>query len=1595
MKEYNIFVASSIKESVLKDIRDTMPVLVDSVNTRMKSFNISYKCDVFGTTEGANGDPDTQGYIDDELIGKSDLFVLILKNNKKIGQYTIGEFIYALKKKRGYKRHNPLIKIYIIQGDKKERISIEYESEDFKDLSDLNVDIAECKDFEDILSKVGGYYADCVTYDTFSSLFFKYLTETFPDQMCKYSQSEISYQNHLLNTGQNNFRIADNKYFRREGRGGKTAIDDKMEEIIKRSSLLILEGNAFSGKTRAAYELMRSMKEWQDGEFFIYKCGSGLTIDDLNHISFNTEASQKNKIIFIDDINEVIKNDTNIDRRWALWQNLNYISAGGNPIRWPKTTLIMTVAGKLSSEEKSQLYQKIFGTENYIALQETLKTVTVNFDIYDPGSFAKMVNSMVKAGFLIKDKIRPGNYTIGSLFIDENKVRNSVRNAFEEGETMKVTLRSIRLNWLYASNDARGKICELKRIFKFLKNEDVNKLNHPLDICIDKLRSQGLLIISGSEIKVDVFVIEAINYVLAGDDSEKIKKDVSDLLKYAEKICTDSEYRIEGCQEIHSIEHMAYRICEKADLKDEVIRYLISLVFEKSYGKKQTYVFTEDVLARMMGYICSKNKDIPYPRIFCATAVVNFSKSETSYKIFEKVDLLLKDKKVYPEGCKVFFKELAYKLLSSQSNLAAGIKDTILSRIYDADSDKMIEPFSEDDLKGIVNLKRMIPYLNKGLPEIVEMVKSIEDFNDLMSEIEPDPLGLDDQEIERNDDTKLKRTFLSQLGKTVIEVFKTTVDIDGFNKVMQCLETNVSENLKKALDLSFTLTFYSRLQEISSGYSYADRFKLFDYILNLNKSYWVIESIQQFTVDAERKEKADDQRIKALNNFLPLLDRSDALKAYREMKEKKLYDGHTFSILMNNPFLRFEHLFDIAREEGDYLIYNQLLREAKTIDDAKMCFRMIGIDAPYQLKDEYALGEYINIENVDYRECVDIIKKWKSKHNNKDLSAVTLSNIVQKMSFVDLRKIYETKRETEIGLSDNEVNIILKNPICINKLFVKAANNKEIGKFVQQVFEGLLNDGELKKVIIDNRYNENTSVLSAYLRHPERFEKYSDVKEYGDKFLKEHSDTLQKTVYIYRSYLWRVVHSTEIVDKRKEVNALLKEAYDDLMQIHSNKNDVTKDMSKLYQYLVQSMNEEDIDKSMDYAYENKDFTGSFVEFLDYLLNNTTEYVNEVFVFETLKLMQNKVNDEILDRIRQIIRKNKIVIELDSVGKLSEDVKCRILDFDNGEIKIDSDIVSDFSEMKLLCWLMDNQMISYEDADLYLSNKGEVKITQTYLNAAFQSIKNEKDKQIAYNKMQYLMDKYVKTDSPLFKSIQMFLAMVYVVKNENQLKEVLQMFPDGLDVPQGLMSVMNKYIYLADSDECIRKNLLTILKTLIAERPEIVNIQHINNYLRALVSLYKNEETDNESKKEIETDLWNCWNSICESDSVNVNELLHIPDSTSEKWIIGDVNVQTYIYFPMFARDLPQIINEKFGGDYFYSDNKDCLNDFIKNCDYFWKSRYKDEMVDLFAKLLNERTNDNNYKYGYARKQILKTKIYKQLNGRDTDIIHALCRKLLD
>lgn len=1496
MKEYNIFVASSIKESVLKDIRDAMPVLVESVNTRMKSFNISYKCNVIGTTEGANGDPDTQGYIDDELIGKSDLFVLILKNNKKIGQYTIGEFIYALKKKREYKRRIPLIKIYIIQGDKKERISIEYESEDFKDLSDLNVDIAECKDFEDILSKVGGYYADCVTYDTFSSLFFKYLTETFPDQMWKYSQSEISYQNHLLNTGQNNFRIADNKYFRREGRGGKTAIDDKMEEIIKRSSLLILEGNAFSGKTRAAYELMRSMTEWQDGEFFIYKCGSGLTIDDLNHISFNTEASQKNKIIFIDDINEVIKNDTNIDRRWALWQNLNYISAGGNPIRWPKTTLIMTVAGKLSSEEKSQLYQKIFGTENYIALQETLKTVTVNFDIYDPGSFAKMVNSMVKAGFLIKDKIRPGNYTIGSLFIDENKVRNSVRNAFEEGESMKVTLRSIRLNWLYASNDARGKICELKRIFKFLKNEDVNKLNHPLDICIDKLRSQGLLIISGSEIKVDVFVIEAINYVLAGDDSEKIKKDVSDLLKYAEKICTDSEYRIEGCQEIHSIEHMAYRICEKADLKDEVIRYLISLVFEKSYGKKQTYVFTEDVLARMMGYICSKNKDIPYPRIFCATAVVNFSKSETSYKIFEKVDLLLKDKKVYPEGCKVFFKELAYKLLSSQSNLAAGIKDTILSRIYDADSDKMIEPFSEDDLKGIVNLKRMIPYLNKGLPEIVEMVKSIEDFNDLMSEIEPDPLGLDDQEIERNDDTKLKRTFLSQLGKTVIEVFKTTVDIDGFNKVMQCLETNVSENLKKALDLSFTLTFYSRLQEISSGYSYADRFKLFDYILNLNKSYWVIESIQQFTVDAEREEKADDQRIKALNNFLPLLDRSDALKAYREMKEKKLYDGHTFSILMNNPFLRFEHLFDIAREEGDYLIYNQLLREAKTIDDAKMCFRMIGIDAPYQLKDEYALGEYINIENVDYRECVDIIKKWKSKHNNKDLSAVTLSNIVQKMSFVDLRKIYETKRETEIGLSDNEVNIILKNPICINKLFVKAANNKETGKFVQQVFEGLLNDGELKKVIIDNRYNENTSVLSAYLRHPERFEKYSDVKEYGDKFLKEHSDTLQKTVYIYRSYLWRVVHSTEIVDKRKEVNALLKEAYDDLMQIHSNKNDVTKDMSKLYQYLVQSMNEEDIDKSMDYAYENKDFTGSFVEFLDYLLNNTTEYVNEVFVFETLKLMQSKVNDDILDRIRKIIRKNNIVIEL---------------------------------------------------------------------------------------------------DSPLFKSIQMFLAMVYVVKNENQLKEVLQIFPDGLDVPQGLMSVMNKYIYLADSDECIRKNLLTILKTLIAERPEIVNIQHINNYLRALVSLYKNEETDNESKKEIETDLWNCWNSICESDSVNVNELLHIPDSTSEKWIIGDVNVQTYIYFPMFTRDLPQIINEKFGGDYFYSDNKDCLNDFIKNCDYFWKSKYKDEMIDLFAQLLNEQTNENECKYGYARKQILKTKIYRQLNGRDTHLIHALCRKLLD
>lgn len=1584
MSMQRVFIASSMTDERIRELRSLCNNVVDRANKNRSCSlaNIEYRVDVVGETIGVNGRADSQSEIN-SLIESSNLFVMILKNGARLGAQTLSEYKTALAKSSESANREPFIKIYLIKDHKSDPVNITYMIDDLKQGADgMGVE----DNFEDRIYIDSKRYLDIIDYSSFCDQFYDYLTLSYPIEMKKFRQSEISYQQHISGTPQGELRNHKHKYFRREN------IDDKLERIAQESSLIILEGNIYSGKTRAAYELMKQDK-WKDAVFHVYRCNHDSALNDLDLISFNTPNSTQDKVILIDDINDALRDIKKVPGGSPLWSELRALSNDRLP-NWPKTTVIITIAGCLSAQEKDDLYLKIFG-ESYDALKPMLGRITVNFDIYDRASFKKMVNEMVRHGIIPMNDVKSGNYTIGSLFIKDEVIRNNI-NRLVRDETIRIALKTISLNWKYANKELRGSIPEMKRLYNSLMESDRSDYDHPLDACLEILRREGFVFFNNDKVLIDSFVIDAINYVL-GPDADDTQALIDYSAEIIQKVGT-------GDNAFRCIEQMGYNICEGATLSDDNIKRLVKQVYCKITGAEYDGDLDVKGVTWLMMRICMKQNHPVYSRNFCATAALKMSDFDFAYRVMMRAKAAMlamesnaqkqsdeakkSEYMLYYESYKTLYKCIAYALISQQRHLNMHEEELVLNEIFSesrVDGRKMFAfPFEESDLEAMHTLKRMIPHLERSIEEIILLAESARPDSDVTEEDSEIDSEIDDFLYEPKksniQDAQIEKIFLPQLRHVVVSAMKKSEDFTEFESLVNRLRETQSDYLQQALNGYFAIIFYYNVRDIALKYTYKDRFRFFEFIINLQDTSRIIDH-KTFIQNPDVLLHTDKHRIIALNSLLELLDESDALKAYYRMKSENKDDGFTTSILFKNEFLTFEQLLHIASsDEGKYLIQNQLLSKAKTIDDSKACLRLMGItDAdPSRLKDQYALGHYLSSKFISPDECFDIVRRWKEKHNHQILNIINLAVITERFSYEQLKSIFdgEVSDHNEYSLSAEELEEIVRNPVCNQILFNKAAEVEGQVDYINERFNRLLNDDDLLPIVIDSRFNSGTAILSSYLKNKEIFPTYESVIEWWQNFYEKYSGTLKKTSYIYKALLFRIQELAQEKGKdwfRKETNILLVEAYEYFAQ-HHGKDKVVSEMAQLYNFILRAMDEDDIDKPLEYAFERDRCVMTLPEYLKLILNHTPAYANGTFVFYTLKLMNNSIHEEVIEYVTKIAKKNKSGITLESIKGLHDKMASELIKINHGEIYVNTDLISNFSDIKLLWWLLDTDKINYVTAQRYLENNKHINVTQSYLNMAFSRI-YDAYKGKAYDEMKSLLDKYVTDDSPgFFKSIQMCLSMIKASHSEETLLNTLDIFPaEYKEMEECLGAILQKYLSLsrANSSDRIDGNvLLNKLKEYLTNRRDMVTVHHVNSYVLALMMILNRDViADDELIEKVHERMEHCWEYMNNNEGdINVSQLLELKDVN---WVLKS-NVQTYTYFPMFDPLLPVRINEIFNENYSYAKNKICLRDCIKNYSNFCGDIYSEEAVNAFAKVLSDDSNQS-VRHDIASRDLLNTR----------------------
>lgn len=1358
-KTYKLFIASSMKNSC----RHLVCGIIDKLNKKLEVVGIKIELIEYSEKAIADHEPNTQQMLN-KLAATSDILVVLADNNVPIGKYTFGEYRSAHNQSLKDPNKRPGIKVFVLYDRDGENISISYQADD-----------DTLRDFQATLYEDSGRYPTYLLRSKFESFFDDWLMgEVLYDISNNIRQTELSYEEHIHKIGQGGIRNSTNRYYRRD------KLDGQIEKVFQTSPIVILEGNTYSGKTRAAFEFMKACTEWSDCDFHIYN--SCHSVKDLNRIpNIDYSGSNRGDVFLIDDINDIFnrKNDEDIDRSRPFWSKLNgYNGQNGFSINdFGKTRIIFTVSGKLSSSQKNALYTRIFNSRSAFFF-ENLKRIRINFDIYDQYSFQKMVSAMVRDGVLSRANIRPGNFTIGSLFIRTEDIRHLVK---EQQKTNRALMLALVGHFKYAAKSRFvGLVHEIKELYRFVCRIENYEQIEGLEDGIERLRQQGLVVTITEEnrIFIDKYILEVLNELVIEDLQYGNKTSVQALnrvlIDYAmECQKTRGDERSLTAHHICFVTQMAYLLVDRNQLDDNEIMDLIKIVASRLLscrykgGRKNVIIIMELVdIASTPGR---------YPINFASSAIAHIRNFEevndlldTCYNYYKHCNEKAKEKATTAIE---LYKQAVYAMFSAGNRVMTMAEGSrIINRVLD-DQENWKDPFGDRDLEDVFNLARLTRYRKKmTAQQIIELLpnatlKGLEmpdsewrdsadtdmelagnedEFADVVSSSE-----IDDEKDEEDPNWLYEKIFLKQLNNTTINALSRIHSFEDFLEIAASLRAmcDKSIHVKRAIEQIFTREFYRIAPEMVRDMNYGDRNEFFEFILSIDDEKGVLGNV---TIQREDVEFLRVSRIHLLNKLLASLDENAALEGYKHMIDKGLCDMETLSHLLKNEFLNFEQLVRlVGKDDGqtNFITLNQLMGKAETLSDANICMRLMGINDcdPCKIRDENALIKYLQIKYIDDRRCIQIIK-GRRQFCQDAFSEAVITTILDKFNIKQLVDIFFQSAENVIpgyyeehyGFLDEEIDRMRKNAIHLNKLFFRANTcGSEMSKLVQGKFEEICQSDELRPLITDPECNGKNGILSVYMKNRSLFPCYEAVREFYDKLPEEYKPQ-KVNHYIFSVFLWNIVdaYKKDKYDRSTAIrlfNDELIRAYEEFAKLYT-KEDVVSMMANLYHYRPLLTNEDCFDNPEEYVYENQKLQISYIEYLDCLTRENTAFVDGTFIFNTLTMMQKGINNEVYDKLATLASLNHIGVKYDTIFKvnrdramplLSKEVQQRLftINTDSGTFNIDKNLVYNVSYIKVLWFLLYNGLITFESAEAYRINNN-IPITETYLNIALKSMEND-------------------------------------------------------------------------------------------------------------------------------------------------------------------------------------------------------------------------------------------------------------------------------
>lgn len=1332
MAVYKIFIASSMSQAHRQNITKT----IDEVNEILRP-TFKYELVAYGEEPIVDYREDTQKDLNHQAAC-SDFLIVLSSTDKPIGKYTFGEYKACHEQSNNTTNKRPYIKVFATYKQETDLKKVSYIAKD-----------GSQQDFEKKLYSDSGRYVQFLLESKFLSFLKGWLIKVAYSRNDSILQGELSYKRHLNNIGQYGVRQYDNKYYRRE------ELDGKIERILKTSPIIILEGNTYSGKTRAAFEFMKNCKAWEGYDFYIYD--NRFKAEELSNIKdLDYSGGDRGNVFFFDDINSYFdQNKINYkDSIWAKLRGYN-MNQGFTFDDFGKPRIIFTVSGKLSEQDKMILYYGIFHiTEVNAAFESAIKRIIVNFDIYNKQSFLNMAHAMVREGVLSRSCIRPGNYTIGSLFYDTENIKLKTKTQYTENEALILTLVG---HFKYASAIwFTGNIEEIRNLYKFINNKKEGK---ELFIdCIERLRSEGLIVTIREENKIfiDKYILEIFNnYINNKYNDPNIQKASYKYYKGSNALnCLLIDYAKEcqnNCSEqtdltnkpICYITQMAYLLIDRNTLEYNEVRDLIEIVASTLLSNtRQHEIKNVDIIIKLVKIIIENPER--HALSFASSAIVhsgsfNYIKTllENFKKYYNKPECPDKDKAI------TLYKESVYAMLSCENRtLCITEEKQVLSLILDSNRNWK-EPFNKDDLKQVFHLSRFTTHIDMSAQEIIKLLLAVKPDDFLPTNSADDITNQDDYEEfeddnfetgsqlmsdEKNGQSSIyEKVFLKQLNKVAIKSIYHINSLDDLKNTIESLQKacTQSEHVKAALERYFSNNFYTIAPKIINKINYQDRGSFFNLILGIDDTKGLIENVP---INNEYIENLRTSHIHSLNALLEHLDENDALQGYQAMVTKNLCDEFTLSCLLKNKDLNFEQALRLFNENSNkdqfnFITLNQLMEKAETLSDANSCMHLMGIKDcdPCKIRDENAFASYLKINQIDSHNCIRIIQGRRQLYQDR-FSEKLINVILRKLNIAHLIDIFIPSDKNKAsdyyfkkyGFFNEEVQGMRKNAILLNILFYKAnIGNNEISKRLKEKFEEIINDKELHFLITDPDYNGNNSIISVYMKNKNLFSDYRSVRKFYNNLPKGCTPT-KVDHNIYSVFMWYIINDYRHkkynrIEAIKSLNNELKEAYEKFAGLYS-KNEVVNIMAKLYSYRPQLTNENSFDQKEEYIYEDKMLEISYKDYLDYLIQNNPAYVDSSFLYHSLSKMQTRVDNDVYNKLSALASINHIGVKYDTIFKcdkekdtpfLSPVIQQKLFHIDNSSdlvktdtelVKFDTNLVSNVSYIKVLWFLLNNEKI---------------------------------------------------------------------------------------------------------------------------------------------------------------------------------------------------------------------------------------------------------------------------------------------------------------